>query len=57
MYCNFTMNISEIILEIIVGRLVLGLPKEDCEKINKMIVTNLERNENAKSKEIQTNQD
>ena len=31
------MNLALIIQEIIVGRLVLGLPNEDLVKINKMI--------------------
>jgi len=42
---NISENISEIILEIIVGRLVLGLPKEDLKEINKMIVRNLKNAE------------
>ena len=42
------MNISEIMLEIVVGRLVLGLPKEDLEKINKMIIESVkEKKKNA----------
>ena len=36
-------NIAELILELIVGRLVLQLPNEDLEKINKMIVNSLEQ--------------
>ena len=39
------MNISEILLEIVVGRLVLGLPKEDLVKINKMIRESLKEKE------------
>jgi len=42
------MNIAELILEVIVGRLVLDLPKEDCKKINKMIIANLEKKKNDK---------
>ena len=38
-------NIAELILEIVVGRLVLGLPNEDLVKINKMIVASLEKKE------------
>ena len=36
-------NLIEIIMEITVGRLVLQLPNEDLEKINKMIIESLER--------------
>ena len=36
-------NIAELILEIVVGRLVLQLPNEDLEKINKMIINSLEK--------------
>ena len=39
------MNIAEIILEVIVGRLVLGLPKKDLVKINKMIRESLKEKE------------
>ena len=35
------MNIIEIILEVMVGRLVLGLPDKDLVKINKMIIKSL----------------
>ena len=50
------MNISEIILEIIVGRLVLGLPNKDLVKINKMIVESLKEKKNkAYNKEIRKN--
>ena len=38
-------NIAELILEIVVGRLVLQLPNEDLEKINKMIIAHLEKKE------------
>ena len=41
------MNLIETILEITVGRLVLGLPKEDLKKINKMIIAHLEKLNNA----------
>jgi len=52
------MNISEIILEIIVGRLVLGLPNEDLVKINKMIVESLKEKKNkAYNKEIRKRND
>ena len=41
------MNPFEILLEIVVGRLVLGLPNEDLVKINKMIRESLkEKKEN-----------
>ncbi len=39
------MNLALIILEITVGRLVLGLPNEDLVKINKMIVKSLKEKE------------
>ena len=39
------MNIAEILLEIVVGRLVLGLPAEDLLKINKMIRESLKEKE------------
>ena len=35
------MNLFQILLEIMVGRLVLDLPKEDLKEINKMILRNL----------------
>ena len=42
------MNLVEIVLEIIVGRLVLDLPNEDLVKINKMIIASLTgKGENA----------
>lgn len=46
------MHPFEILLEIIVGRLVLGLPVEDLEKINEMIRKHLkEKKENAEVQE------
>ena len=42
-----SINIMELILEITVGRLVLGLPEEDLEKVNKMIIAHLENLNNA----------
>jgi len=48
------MHPFEILLEIIVGRLVLGLPIEDLEKINEMIRKHLKENkENAEGTDIQ----
>ena len=42
------MNIFELLSEVIVGRLVLGLPPEDLVKINKMIIESLkEKRKNA----------
>lgn len=35
------MNIIQLVWELTVGRLVLSLPKEDLEKINKMIKESL----------------
>ena len=40
------MNLALIIQEIIVGRLVLGLPNEDMVKINKMIIESLKEKTN-----------
>ena len=37
--------------EIMVGRLVLDLPKEDLKKVNKMLVRNMERKKNAEVQE------
>jgi hypothetical protein len=37
------MNPALVILELIVGRLVLQLPNEDLEKINKMIIESLKK--------------
>ena len=37
--------------ELMVGRLVLDLPKEDLKKINKMLVRNMERKKNAEVQE------
>lgn len=39
------MNLGNLIMEIIVGRLVLGLPNEDVKKINKMIIKSLKEKE------------
>ena len=36
-------NLAEMILEIVVGRLVLQLPNEDLVKINEMIVASLDK--------------
>ena len=36
------MNLYQVFLELIVGRLVLRLPPEELREINKMIVRNLE---------------
>ena len=42
------MNIYELLSEIIVGRLVLGLPPDDLKKVNKMIRESLkEKKKNA----------
>lgn len=35
------MNLFQGLLELIVGRLVLKLPKEDLEQINKMLLKNI----------------
>ena len=37
--------------ELMVGRLVLDLPKEDLKKVNKMLVRNMERKKNAEVQE------
>ena len=42
-WIQMKINIAELILEIVVGRLVLQLPNEDLEKINKMIINSLEK--------------
>jgi len=42
------MNLAQALLEMIVGKLVLDLPKEDLKTINKMIVRN---QKNAKVQE------
>jgi len=39
------MNILETLMEVFVGRLVLQLPKEDLEKVNKMIIKSLKEKE------------
>ena len=39
------MNVFQLLLEAIVGRLVLDLPKEDLETINKMILRNIKNAE------------
>ena len=46
------MNLAQLLMEITVGRLVLQLPNEDLEKINKMIRESLkEKAKNAKVQE------
>jgi len=42
------MNLAQALLEMIVGKLVLDLPKEDLQEINKMLVRN---QKNAKVQE------
>jgi len=49
------MNLGQILLEIIVGRLVLGLPKDDLKKINKMIIESLKEKENNASLQEEDN--
>jgi hypothetical protein len=41
------MDLMTLAMELIVGRLVLDLPKEDLKKVNEMIKKNLESLENA----------
>jgi hypothetical protein len=36
------LNLIQLALEVVVGRLVLDLPKDDLKKINEMILRNLE---------------
>jgi len=48
---GLTLEIIGLIWEIIVGQLVLDLPKEDLVEINKMIKRNLERKKNAEVQE------
>jgi len=43
------LNLAQIILEIVVGRLVLQLPNEDLKKINKMIIQSLKEKEQCLS--------
>jgi len=38
-------NLAELIMEVVVGRLVLQLPNEDLEKVNKMIIASLKEKE------------
>jgi len=45
------MNIFQILLEITIGRLILTLPHDDLEEINRMIKKNLERKKNAEVQE------
>ena len=40
------MDLMTLAMELIVGRLVLDLPKEDLKKVNEMIKRNLESLEN-----------
>jgi hypothetical protein len=42
------LNLMQLALEVVIGRLVLDLPKDDLKKINEMILRNLE---NAKVQE------
>lgn len=43
------MNLAMLLQEIMIGRLVLDLPKEDLELINEMIKQNLKVKNNVKS--------
>ena len=45
------MNLMILALEIVTGRLVLDLPKEDLKTINKMILRNLEQKKHASVQE------
>ena len=49
------MNLFQMLLEMITGRLVLDLPKEDLKKINKMILRNI-RNAEVQEEDNQTNE-
>ncbi len=41
------MNLFMLLQEVTIGRLVLGLPKEDLKRINEMIKKNLKAKKNA----------